>query len=301
MTVLLIILIIFVLIFLTGFMFAGMVVYPIRFGVERTYKMEVDKGKIDVDQYSAWEKEEVRLESPYGYSLYGLFFPAAGSKRAVILTHGITYTLYGSIKYMEMFRTLGFNIFIYDNRFHGRSGGKYATFGYYEKHDLRAVTDWVEARIGEGAIIGTHGESMGAAISLQHAAIDPRVRFVIEDCSFNNLETLLALRLCKDFHLPRFPFLPLAMYFSRLLTGAHLEEVSPEGAVKEVTASVLFIHGAKDAFIPPWMAEKLFDAKLHGTRRLYLAPNAGHADSYWNNREEYASVVGDFLKENHLI
>ena len=301
MVYLIIVLTLVVLLFVAAYIFAAKVVYPQRFGVEETFEIEKENGKIDEAAYNAWKKEEVILQSPFGYHLYGLWFPFADSRRAVILSHGITYTLYGSVKYMKMFLDLGFNVFIYDNRHHGRSGGKNTTFGFYEKSDLKIVTDWVESKLGEGAVIGTHGESMGAAISLQHAAIDSRVRFVIEDCSFNRLDTLLVHRLKVDYHLPKYPLFPIISLICKLLTGMSMDEISPENAFKQFSAPILFIHGEKDDFISPEMANSLFASKLLGPKKLYLAPNAAHAESYWSNQTEYTNVVCDFLSENKII
>lgn len=296
-----IILVVIVIFLLASYVFAAKVVYPKRFGVEETYEIEKENGKIDERLFNSWKKEEVFLQSPFGYRVFGLYFPVTNSNKAVIISHGITYTLYGSVKYMKMFMDMGFNIFIYDNRYHGRSGGKNSTFGFYEKFDLKMITDWVELRLGKGAIIGTHGESLGAAISLQHAAIDPRIKFVIEDCSFNRLDTLLVFRLKEDFHIPRFPLFPMVELICKILTGMEINKVAPENEVKKIQAPILFIHGDRDAFIPPVMAEKLFKNKLNGPKKLYLAPNAGHAESYWNNQVEYAAVVDEFLRENKIF
>jgi uncharacterized protein len=284
-----------------GLIFARIVIYPKRFGVHETYEIEKEKGKINETEYQSWKKEEIQLKSEYGYWIYGLYFPIDSSTRSVILSHGITYTLYGSVKYMKMFRDLGFNIFIYDLRHHGKSGGKNATFGFYEKFDLKTITTWLKEKVGLDTIIGTHGESMGAAISLQHAAIDPRIDFVIEDCSYSDLIELLSYRIKNDYHLNSFPIINIASFISHLLSGFAFEYVSPRKDVRLIEVPVLFIHGAEDDFIPVKMVQDLYENKTSGARKLYVAPNAAHAESYWNNQADYKRIVGEFLLENKII
>ena len=293
--------IILVLLLLIGLMFARIVVYPRRFGVEESYNIEKDNGKLVEAEYQSWEKEEFNLPSRFGYSLACIYFPIQGSKRCVVLSHGITYTRYGSVKYMKIFRQLGFNILIYDLRHHGNSGGKNTTFGFYEKYDLATLFDWLEQREGQGILIGTHGESMGAAISLQHAAMDPRVAFVVEDCGYSDLPGQIAYRLKVQYHLGRFPVFYLASLGSKILTGMYFHQVSPLRDVARISAPVLFIHGAEDDYIPPSMAEKLYEAKINGARQLYLAPQAAHAEAYWKNQAEYTQIVQQFLIDNKII
>lgn len=204
-------------------------------------------------------------------------------------------------KITEVFRNLGLNIFIYDNRYHGNGGGKNSTFGYYEKYDLKMIVDWIQQKVGSDAMIGTHGESMGAAISIQHAAIDPRIKFVIEDCSFSDLYDLLKHRIKMDFHLPDFPFLYLANIGSKILTDMDFRKISPKKDVQNIWAPMLFIHGEKDDFIPVSMAYELYVNKISGPKKIYIPNNAEHATSFWDNQVEYESVVREFLVENQIV
>ena len=53
-------------------------------------------------------KQEVWIPSPYGYKLHGIYLPLEGSHKTVVITHGIETTLYASVKYVELFRSIGF-------------------------------------------------------------------------------------------------------------------------------------------------------------------------------------------------
>ncbi len=284
-----------------GWFFARVIIYPKRFGVQETYDLEKEAGKLIEGDYNSWIREEIWITSEFGYLLHGFYFPIEGANRSIIFSHGITYTLYGSVKYMSLFRDLGFNILIYDNRFHGLSGGKNCTFGYYEKIDLKTITTWLVKKTGADSIIGTHGESMGAAISLQHAAIDDRIKFIISDCSFSNLVDQLSYRLRIEYHLPGFPFIALSGIMARWMSGMVIHEVSPVNAAEQIYAPILFIHGANDDFIPVSMVQQLIEHKTNGPRKHFLAPGAGHAESYWSNPIEYSRIVREFLMTHQII
>jgi len=283
-----------------GFYLAALAVYPKVIPYLETCRREVEAGKINLAEFDAWPKEEFWIQSPFGYPLHAMYFPLDGAQKTVVIVHGITWSLYGSVKYMPIFRKRGFNVLVYDHRKHGLSGGKNCTFGYFEKYDLKRVVDWAFSRLDPGGKVGTHGESLGGATVLQHAALDTRLSFVIADCPFSDLETLLAYRLKVEYHLPAFPLLKFASLASYLLTGMRFSNVSPIRAVRAVTTPVLFCHGAQDGYIPPQMSVDLQRAKRLGISRLYLAPNAHHAEAFWNNQEEYDRITGDFLAESGL-
>jgi uncharacterized protein len=284
-----------------GYYFARVALYPKVFPYEETYQHEVEAGKIDPGEFEGWHKEEISIRSPYGYNLHGFYFPLPDSQKTVVIVHGITLSLFASVKYMPIFRSRGFNVLIYDQRTHGRSGGANCTFGFYEKHDLKAVVDWALTRLGPNGKLGTHGESLGGATVLQHAAIDPRLSFVIADCPYSDLRPLFAYRTRVEYHLPAFPLLEFASLMCYLLSGMRFSDVRPITAVRTVSTPVLFCHGAQDDYIPPQMSMDLAHAKQNGLSRLYLAPNARHAEAYWNNRAEYDQKVGEFLNEAGLI
>ena len=285
------------LLFVITFHMATLVVLPRTFSPEKLYQLLVQKGKLDEERFNLLRKQEVYIPSTNGYSLYGIYFPYNSSKRTVIMVHGITYNLYGMIEYVPLFHELGYNVLVFDLRNHGRSGGHNTTFGYYEKTDLKAVTDWVLQRSQGNRMAGTFGISLGAAIALQHGAVDQRISFIIADSSFSDLYALIRIRLKKDAHLPAFPFLPIMNFFAHAITGMHFQDASPIRAIPTISCPVLFIHGKNDNYIPPQMTLDLYEAKTQGKRMLYLAPGANHAEAYWQDRIEYKKQIETFLNQ----
>lgn len=298
MPFLIIALVLVILILSIGYFFYRVAFFPKRHTPEEVFQMEFDHGKLkSLDDYNSWPREELSIPSPYGYPLHALYFPLNDAKKTVIFSHGITLTLVGSIKYMQIFRSRGFNCLLYDNRFHGESGGPNCTFGYFEKVDLKTLVDWAFKRTGPGSLVGTHGESLGAVIALQHAAIDSRIAFVIADCPFSDLKRLFALRLGHDYHLPTFPLLNICRWYGKQLAGFDFEEVSPIRDLNKSSTPIFYIHGDKDRYIPPSMSVEMNQARVSGPDRLYLAPGAKHAEAYSSNPLEYENQVASFLAE----
>ncbi|WP_163195227.1 alpha/beta hydrolase [Clostridium thermarum] len=285
---------------IASYKFAKIVMYPKVWKYEETLKNEIQSKRIKEDYLDNIPKEELLIDSPYDYKLHAFFFPNKDSKKTIIFAHGVTYSLWGSIKYMDIFYKQGFNVFVYDHRFHGKSEGPCCTYGYYEKYDLKTCADWIFNRIGTDSIVGIHGESMGAATALQNSEIDNRISFYIADCPYSDFIEELKIRIKEDYHLPPFPFIQLAGLFYRIKTGATLKSASPINAIKNVETPILFIHGANDNYIPNSMSRDMYNIKK-GYKKLYISSDADHAQSVWKNPAEYEKVVVEFLKEIMVI
>lgn len=280
-----------------GYYFFRIAYYPKVLSVQRTWELPIEHDHFDPVEYESWERETINIPSLFGYTLYAEYYPFPGSSKTVVLSHGITNSIFGQVKYMFVFRRLGYNLLAYDHRFHGRSGGTSCTFGFYEKHDLKAVVDYAFSRLPAGGKVGTQGESLGAGVTLQHAAIDQRIAFAIPDCPYSDLQALFALRGRIDYHIPPFPLLNLSNLFSRLILGFTTHDVSPLRDAPAIKAPVLLIHGLADTYIPPSMSQDIFAALPQGISRLHLVPGAGHAEALVTDRAGYEQVVKQFLRE----
>lgn len=280
-----------------GYYFARMVIYPKVTPFDETYRVAIENGWLIEEQYQPWPREEITIRSPYGYDLSGFYHPVPGSNKTVVITHGITFSRYGMVKYAGMFYKRGWNVLLYDIRHHGRSGGPNTTFGYFEKNDLQTVVDWAFERLGPGGKVGTLGESLGAGTTLQHAAIDPRIAFAVADCPYSDLFRMVAYRAKVEYHMPAFPMVYLAGLWVWVMSGMRMSKVSPIREMPKIETPVLIVHGQEDDYIPPQMSIDLYNAKTKGRRKLYLAPNAAHAQSVVKNPVEYDEKVGEFLKE----
>jgi fermentation-respiration switch protein FrsA (DUF1100 family) len=201
---------------------------------------------------------------------------------------------------MPPFYNRGFNILCIEHRNHGRSGGNHTSYGYYEKYDLQAWIDWLFQRDGVSNVVGVHGESMGAAVAILSAAIDKRIAFIIADCPYARIADEFAYRLKVEYHLPRFPFIPLASLLCKLRAGFSFNDAAPLDVIPDINLPIFFIHGANDNYIPPWHSRVMFEEKAD-SKKLWLVPGAAHADSWSEQPNEYDKQVGEFLNTIGVI
>lgn len=262
---------------------------------EKGYKREVDCKKFDEEVYRNKVKQNFRIKSDYGYSLYCELVESdhKEDKKIAILCHGLGYATYGSIKYLDLYLKLGFTVLMYDHRNHGHSGKAITSMGFYEKHDLNRVIDWCYDHFGNDCKIVTHGESMGAATVLLQLGLDDRVKCTISDCSYSDLKSLLRHQLKQYYHLPCF-LIPVESMVTYIRAGFWFRQVSPIDVVSKTDTPILFIHGKIDNLVPANMSKQMYEAKKRN-KAIYLVAKARHAESYCKQREEYEKRVAEFL------
>jgi uncharacterized protein len=274
------------------------VVTPKKRSLAKTRQIENDRDLGLMEFYDQNLHDEYDIESVYGYKLRLYFFINPNeSNKYIVMAHGHTYTHHGCIKYAKMMFNHGYNVVLYDERFHGNSGGKNTTLGYFEKNDLYEVITNVEKRFGKDIIIGTYGESMGGATVLLEQDFDNRVKFVISDCAFASLSRLLKELMKYKLHLPIFLFLPLTNFFIKMISKMNIYNVNPIESLNNNNIPILFVHGEGDRLINYHHSLDMFN-KYEGPKMYMLGKNnAKHAESYPNNVQEYEDTVSKFLKD----
>lgn len=237
-----------------------------------------------------------QIDARHGYQIQCYFLEANDeSNRYIVMAHGHTYTHHGCLKYARMMLEKGFNVVLYDERYHGLTGGRFTTLGHYEKDDLYDVISDTFNRFGSDINVGTYGESMGAATALLEAAIDPRVQYVISDCAFADLYRLVKEIMKHRFHIPIFPFIYFMRPFFRLFTGVSIKGISPIKALNTIKVPILFVHGIDDDYINCQHSKDMYE-KYQGEKMLMLAKNqALHAASYHADQERYEQVIKEFI------
>lgn len=263
-------------------------VHTLKYERNHLESMDVMQGEtIHID-------EEYTVETFDGRKLWtGLVQGDPENKHYVVLSHGYTSTRYGTYKYAVLWKRMGYNCILYENRGHGVNEPATITFGKVESKDLMAVIADTYKRYGEDIRIGLHGESMGAGLQLMALAYKPKVDFIVNDCGYSEILPVLRWKVKQSFQLPA--FLPdLAAPFARLLYGFWFHEVRPIDQLKENEIPICFVHGVKDNFTHTWHSEKMYEVNK-GYKEIHLYEDADHAECIAVDSDRYYRMLEAFI------
>lgn len=266
-------------------------VRPDCLSMEKSYNQEKAKGF--VGDYNELTKEKYTVRSFDGYELHVEYITSAKpDNRFVIISHGYTYTRYGSLKYMHLYRERGYNCIIYDDRGHGENKRCVCTFGLKESRDLIAVINDTYARFGDDIYLGLHGESMGSGLEITALKYKPKVQFIVNDCGYAEVASVLKGQL-KNMHIPACLLKPAAVV-GKLLYGYSFYEVRPIDSLKNNRIPICFIHGAADTFIDCVHSKQMHEADA-GYSEYHTVADAEHGQSIDTDYDGYRKILNEFL------
>jgi len=258
-----------------------------------------------VDKFSSNIVPEYRdisfRKSDSSIVLKGWLFQAKKSGRAVILAHsyGRNRLQFGleTLDLVKEFLNRGYNVFTFDMRNSGESGGKTSTFGYGEKEDVKAAVNYLNSQGMKR--ITLMGFSTGASASILAAAEGASVDAVIADSPYADLKSYFLNNLDRWTGLPAFPFnrtITAGLEFAGVIDMANTSPVDSVTADKP--PRLLLIHAKGDDMIPITGSIELFQAysalNPSGVEFWQLESN-GHADGFVKYKSEYLQKVFAFL------
>ena len=276
-----------------GALLARNMVRPHTFSLE-----EERKWMIEHEMWGDYDEIPRTMYTVTGKDGYVLHCEAAdtnpGSRKFVILTHGYTSNRYGSVKYLGVYRNLGFNCILYDCRDHGENEPTPCSIGNLEAKDLLHVIEDTYARYGGDIELGLHGESMGSATSLSVLKYRPKVDFVVADCGFASLYDLMKY-LYRSNHIG-FMLDPVNVIMGKLY-HFNLKQTCPREALTGNKVPICLIHGSEDTFVPPENSDELA-AATDGYQEVHRVAGAEHARSrYVLGEKAYTDIVESFFEK----
>jgi dipeptidyl aminopeptidase/acylaminoacyl peptidase len=218
-------------------------------------------------------------------------------KGIVIMVHGI-----GSCK--EPFASLSQSLakqsigtFLFDLRAHGKSGGDYCTYGFYEKQDINEIVDYLKFQF-PNTPIGIWGTSLGGAIAIQALELDSRIEFGVIECTFTELYKIVydyQKRICFGLGIQFITDQSLAK--AGEIAEFDPEKVKPINSVKNINQPMFMAHGKKDANISFEYGKQLFDNLKSKEKTFVALEDQGHNYFFHTAGIEYQNKVMRFIKK----
>ncbi len=250
-----------------------------------------DKPDFTNEEWTLTSQDKLQLKATH-------FYPDEGkdSNKWVIIAHGYGCTQENSYYLATHYLLQGFHVLTPDLRAAGKSEGRYLTLGYLESVD---VVDWAKriALYYPQAKIILHGVSMGAATVMMACDDDDlpeNVVACVEESGYTSAFDLLVHQIQESLGLPAFPAMNLLDWRCQQVAGFSLNRAVPEVAVMHSRVPVLFIHGTKDALVPPAMCEQLYRNAKAPDKMMLLIHDAVHGVASQKDEKLYFRTVREF-------
>lgn len=281
-----------VLVLLFCYLMAFYLVYPHDHSIENGKQLMDERGFWR--DFDAMEKKAYIVTAADGYQLHAqVIFAKEPSNQYVILSHGYSCNWCFCVKYVHIFRQLGFHCIVYDNRGHGLNAPSICTVGLREAADLIDVIADTRCRFGDGISIGLHGESMGAALTAIALSQKPDVEFAVLDCGYARLMDVVQHRMKRLFGIPKVLCYPASL-MCRLFFGFAPWQAKPAKALEDNVIPVCLIHGQDDDFVTCDHSEALYRSNK-GYVELHIFPGAEHTRSIDTDEAAYQAILEQFL------
>ncbi|MFP4140165.1 MAG: alpha/beta hydrolase [Phycisphaerae bacterium] len=178
------------------------------------------------------------------------------SRGTYVLLHGLRSSKANHLGAGKHLARKGYNVVLIDLRTHGESGGKYVTYGYKEKNDVKTVMD----RLSADGVVGTpfyvFGETLGATTAIQWAAMDSRVKAVAVDAPYKNFVTHAA----RTHLLMNKTDLQKVIEKAEEMADFQAEEASSVKSARKLSVPLLVMNGFLNTSVPVEHAKAVYEA-----------------------------------------
>jgi pimeloyl-ACP methyl ester carboxylesterase len=264
----------------------------------------------------AADAEEVSLITADGLTLRGCYLKTPKPRKGVIL-FGLEYgcNRWGCLPYTDFLRDGGYDIFTFEMRGQGESQ---AQAGYeplqwvtdFEVEDFQTAVEYLKKRSDANPLgIGFFGLSKGGSAGLWVGAHDPWLRCFVTDGAFAHITTIVPYEKKWINIYARLPWLGAVIpdwYYAcaarmgvrrvERARGTHYPEL--ESVLDQLSPRPwLMIHGEKDNYIRPEMAQTLF-ACARQPKELWLVDKAKHNQAMQVANGEYRRRILAFFDEH---
>lgn len=219
------------------------------------------------------------------------------TNRTVLIAHGFMGNKESMGAYAYLFHRLGYNVLLPDARGQGHSQGDYIGYGWPDRLDDKKWIKKIIAATGQQSKIVMFGVSMGGATTMMTSGekLPSQVKAFVEDCGYSGVKQEISYQAKEMYNLPSFPLVDVVSLITRVRAGYFFGSASSAQQLAHNKRPMLFIHGAKDTFVPTKMVYQNYKA-TKGPKQLWIVKGAQHAKSYATAPDAYRQHITKFLQ-----
>jgi alpha-beta hydrolase superfamily lysophospholipase len=216
----------------------------------------------------------VSFHADDGTPLSGWFVPTEHSTGVVLFFHGNGGNISYLLDTIEQYHALGLDVFVFDYRGYGESGGRPTEQGTYRDAEAAWQYLTLEKQRTPSTII-LIGRSLGGAVAARLAqTVKPRA--LVLESSFTSVPDIAARA---------YPLVP-----ARLLSRFRY---ATKQYLQNVHCPVLVVHSPQDEIIPFDHGQDLY-AAAHEPKK-FLQIGGGHNEAYFLSHQKYSEGLQKFL------
>ncbi len=213
------------------------------------------------------QARDLYFETQERVKLHGWLFVRDPQAPFLLWCHGNAGNISHRLDNIARLLQHGINVFIFDYRGYGKSGGTLSELGFYQ--DAEAAWDTL---IREGPVpparVVLFGRSLGCAMATDLATKVPAAGLILES-GFPHLGAMAKVH---------YPF----VFSERLLSGRY----DALSRLSKIKIPLLMVHGDQDSIVPIALGRRLFEAAPE-PKDWYEIKGAGHNDTYLVGGEYY--------------
>jgi pimeloyl-ACP methyl ester carboxylesterase len=228
-----------------------------------------------------YENIYISIDSPNGQKerIHGWWIPARNqSDKTLLYLHGSALNIGANVDHARRFHNLGFSVFLVSYRGYGLSDGEFPSEAQMYADAEAAWNYLVDQRHIKPERIFIYGHSIGGAVAIDLARRQPDAAGLIAEATFTSIFDMARLKY-------RYRLLPMGLIVEQTFDS--------QKKVGHLKIPALFIHGTKDALVPPEMSRRLYD-KTSSPKRLKFIMGGGHNNSASVGGEEYLRSIRHF-------
>jgi len=221
------------------------------------------------------EYESIIFESDDKTKLHAWYIAKKDAKTTILFLHGNGGNISHRLDSIKLFNSLQMNVFIFDYRGYGNSGGTPSEQNTYD--DAKSAWDYLlKNKMLKAEDIIIFGRSLGGAIAANLGS-DLRPKAIILESTFST---------AKEFVSNVYPFVPEFLIHFSYETTKYL---------KKINYPILVVHSEDDNIIPFKFGEAVF--KNANEPKSFLKITGSHNYGFIQSKHLYVPALKNFLQE----